>query len=250
MAFLQFLWEMVLAIGQLYGALWPLAALLGFMLLVKAGVYLQRRRRYAKAGLADIDHFNGKEFEQYLEALFKKLGYQVRHTPYQGDFGADLVLQQGGEKTVVQAKRYNRRVGVKAVQEAVASKDYYRCDKAMVVTNSYFSRQAEALAKANRVELWDRDTLASRIIANKRTITLEFAADTEGVHIGPREAQPTVATIAAPTCALCGKPVSAKVHEYCITRADIFHGRTYCYDHQKELRNGYGAHEKARPQIH
>jgi restriction system protein len=250
MAFLQFLWEMVLFIGQLYGALWPLAALLVFMLLVKAGVYLRRRRRYAKAGIADIDYFNGKEFEQYLEVLFQKLGYHVRRTPYQGDFGADLVLQRGGEKTVVQAKRYNRRVGVKAVQEAVASKDYYRCDKAMVVTNSFFSRQAEALAKANRVELWDRDTLASRIIVSKQASILEFAAETESVHSELREVQPTTPTVTAPTCAKCGKPVSAKVHEYCMTHADVFHGRTYCFAHQKELRNGYMAHEKARPQLY
>lgn len=249
MAFLQFLWEMVLAIGQLYGPMWPLAVLLGFMLLVRVGVYLHRRRRYAQAGIADIDYFNGKEFEQYLEVLFKKLGYQVHRTPYQGDFGADLVLQRGNEKTVVQAKRYNRKVGVKAVQEAVASKDYYRCDKAMVVTNSYFSRQAEALAKANRVELWDRDTLVSRIIASKQASMLEFAAATERIHIESREVQPTIPTVTAPTCAKCGKPVSAKVHEYCLTHADVFHGHTYCYAHQKELRNGYGAHEKARPQV-
>lgn len=249
MAFLQFLWEMVLAIGQLYGAMWPLAVLLVFMLLVKVGAYLHRRRRYAQAGIADIDYFNGKEFEQYLEALFKKLGHQVQFTPYQGDFGADLVLQRGDQKTVVQAKRYNRRVGVKAVQEAVASKDYYRCDKAMVVTNSYFSRHAETLAKANRVELWDRDTLASRIIASQRTNEVEFAAATESVQSASRAVQPPPPEIAAPTCATCGKPVSAKVHEYCMSHVDVFHGRTYCYAHQKELRSGYAAHEKARPQV-
>jgi restriction system protein len=83
------------------------------------------------------------------------------------------VIRQADEKTAVQAKRYTRRVSVKAVQEAVAAKDYYHCDKAMVVTNSYFSRQAEALAKANRVELWDRDALVSRLLASKRATAAE-----------------------------------------------------------------------------
>ncbi len=164
---LQLLWDMVLALVQLMLAFWPLTALVVLMALVRGGMYLYKTRRYAQAGIAEVDKLNGKEFEHYLEVFFKKLGYQVQRTPYQGDYGADLVIRQGDEKTVVQAKRYTRRVSVKAVQEAVAAKGYYHCDKAMVVTNSYFSRQAEALAKANRVELWDRDALVSRLLANK-----------------------------------------------------------------------------------
>jgi restriction system protein len=236
MDLLQFLWEIMLAFVQILRVMWPLTVFIILMMLGRAGVYLYKTRRYAKAGIGDIDKLNGKEFEQYLEVFFKQLGYQVQRTPYQGDFGADLVLRWGDEKTVVQAKRYTRRVGVKAVQEAVASKEYYHCDKAMVVTNSYFSRQAETLARANRVELWDRDELVSRLIASKQTDKIEFAAATEGVHIKPREVQPTTPPVTTPTCAKCGKPVSAKVHEYCMTHADVFHGCTYCYEHQKEMR--------------
>jgi HJR/Mrr/RecB family endonuclease len=62
----------------------------------------------------------------------------------------------------------------------------------MVVTNSYFTRQAEALAKANRVELWDRDEFVSRLIASKRTNEIEFAAATKSIDIKPREVQPTI----------------------------------------------------------
>ena len=232
----QLVWEMILALVQLMLAFWPITAIVLLMALIRGGIHLYKTHRYAKAGIADIDTLSGKEFEEYLEVFFKQLGYQVQRTPYQGDFGADLVLRQGDEKTVVQAKRYTRRVGVKAVQEAVASKDYYRCDKAMVVTNSYFSRQAEALAKANRVELWDRDELVSRLIASRETNQIEFAAAIEGVHIEPRKVQPTTSPGTALTCTKCGKPVSAKVYEYCMSHADVFHGHTYCYDHQKEMR--------------
>lgn len=74
-------------------------------------------------------------------------------TPYQGDYGADLVIQKADRQTVIQAKRYNSNVGDKAIQEAVAAKEYYKCNQGMVVTNSYYSQQAKKLATANRVEL-------------------------------------------------------------------------------------------------
>ena len=234
---LQFLLEMVRALVQLSVALWPVTAILVVLMLFRGGLHLYKTRRYAKAGIADVDRLNGKEFEHYLAVLFKRLGYQVQHTPYQGDYGADLVLRQGNEKTVVQAKHYHRRVGVKAVQEAVASKEYYHCDKAMVVTNSYFSQQAQTLAKANEVELWDRDTLVSRLLSVKKPESAEADASTEVVADNQADQQPAANIQVAPTCAKCGKPVSVKVQEYCAAHTDVFQGLTYCYEHQKEMRN-------------
>ena len=238
---LQLLWDIVLALVQIMLTFWPITAFVILMALVRGGVYIYKTRRYAQAGIADIDKLSGKEFEQYLEVFFKKLGYQVQRTPYQGDYGADLILQQGNKKTVVQAKRYKRSVGVKAVQEAVASKDYYRCDKAMVVTNSYFSRQAQTLAKANQVELWDRDALVSRLLSSNETDLVEFASSTEGLPNEQVALQLAMNASTAPTCAKCGKHVSAKVHEYCMAHTDVFHGLTYCYDHQKEIKSFHTA---------
>jgi restriction system protein len=65
---------------------------------------------------------------------------------------------------VVQAKRWTKRVGVKAVQEAVAAKAMYRCTRAMVVTNSFFTDPAKRLAHENGVELWDRDRLIEALL--------------------------------------------------------------------------------------
>jgi HJR/Mrr/RecB family endonuclease len=58
-------------------------------------------------------------------------------------------------------------VGIKAIQEAVASKGYYNCDKAMVVTNSYSTNQAKTLASRNKVELWDRKLLVRTLLKIK-----------------------------------------------------------------------------------
>lgn len=161
---LQFAWDMTLGFFQMMIIFWPFTVVIVGTMLIRLGIYLYKRHRYSKAGIADIDKLNGKEFEEYLEVFFKKLGYQVHRTPYQGDYGADLIIRKDNIKTVVQAKRYTRSVGVKAVQEAAAAKDYYRGDKAMVVTNSYFSQQAKKLASATQVELWDRECLVSRLL--------------------------------------------------------------------------------------
>lgn len=107
----------------------------------------------------DIDNMGGEEFEIYLENLFKKHKYDVERTQYSGDYGADLILHRDGMKTIVQAKRWNNKVGVKGVQEVVAARGHYRADLALLVTNSYLTKQAHNLARSNNVEVWDRDKL-------------------------------------------------------------------------------------------
>ena len=91
----------------------------------------------------------------------------MERTKYIGDYGADLVTTNNGVKMVIQAKRHKNKVGIKAVQEAVTSKGYYNCDKAMVVTNSYFTNQAKTLASRNKVELWDRKILVKNLLKTK-----------------------------------------------------------------------------------
>ena len=102
---------------------------------------------------------DGESFEGYLEFLFRKLGYKVYRTQLSGDYGADLVIEKAREKIVVQAKRYSANVGLAAVQEVVGAKKYYKCKSAIVVTNSYYTKSAKELAKANKVKLYDRDWL-------------------------------------------------------------------------------------------
>ena len=117
--------------------------------------------------VAQIDKMTGEEFEQFLSICFKRLGYVVRNTPKSNDFGADLILTKNGIKTVVQAKRYQNKVGSGAVQEVVGAIKYYGANNAIVITNSKFTSSARALARPNLVELWDREKLIELIIMAK-----------------------------------------------------------------------------------
>jgi len=114
--------------------------------------------------LAQIDGMEGYEFEKCMKDVFEKLGYSAHHTPLSGDQGADLILtSKNGPRIAVQTKRYSYSVSNKAVQEVVAAKAFHRCTNGIVVTNSYFTASAKELAKANDIELIDRNELKKLI---------------------------------------------------------------------------------------
>lgn len=135
-----------------------LAALL-IIAAYKIKVNFKEKWSFCHITLQEIDKMDGYEFEGYVKKLYLDLGYKVTHTSLSGDQGADLILSKDGEKTAVQVKRYSGRVPNKAVQEVVASKGLYNCNKAIVVTNSFFTDPAIRLANANNVELIDRNGL-------------------------------------------------------------------------------------------
>lgn len=158
-------------VGQLFLAWWPLWLGLGLLLAVRLAVLLYQERRLARSGIREVDGMDGIRFEQYLTLLFRQLGYTVQRTPPHGDFGADLILVKDGVRTAVQAKRYAKNVGVKAVQEVVAAQTMYRCNAAMVVTNSGYTQQASTLARSNNVVLWDRDQLITAMLKTQGAAT-------------------------------------------------------------------------------
>ena len=96
-----------------------------------------------------------------MRILLFYLGYKVEVTQKSRDYGADLVLVEPNtnSKIIVQAKRYNKPVGSKAVQEILTAKMHYKADDAWVITNNQYTPQAELLAKENNVRLIDRNEL-------------------------------------------------------------------------------------------
>ncbi len=224
------------AIFQGVISVWPIFAIILAPLAVKLIYDMYRMQRLARSGINDIDKMDGKTFEKYLEVLFNKLGYRVERTRYVGDYGADLVVWKNRIKTVIQAKRYKNKVGVKAIQEAVAAKGYYQCDEAMVVTNSFYTKQAEKLAQTNGVKLWDRDDLVKALLSVRniqevepRILEVSAALETEP--------QPEHKEIdGQDICVVCGQPVSPKVKQYCLDHSERFGGKIYCFQHQKGVR--------------
>jgi HJR/Mrr/RecB family endonuclease len=113
--------------------------------------------------LTEIDSMTGHEFEDFLIDLFTRLGYRVERKKSSHEQGLDFLLERPGERIACQVKRYNEPVGNKAVQQALAARDYYKCHKALVVTNNRFTTSAKQLAERCNVELWDRNKLKELI---------------------------------------------------------------------------------------
>ncbi len=110
-----------------------------------------------------LEEANPYEFERLVSHIFLKAGYNTEVTKKSGDQGADIIIEKDGISTAVQAKKYAGSVGNKAVQEVVASKKFYDCDRAMVVTTGEFTKGARELAQRNGVELVDRRKLLELI---------------------------------------------------------------------------------------
>lgn len=108
---------------------------------------------------------DGSEFEKLLYRLFEAMGYKVQAIGRAGDQGGDLIANKNGERILLQAKCYKDwSTGNAAVQQVVAALKYYDCNKAMVVTTSYFTAEAIALAKANNTELISKERLQELLL--------------------------------------------------------------------------------------
>ena len=117
-----------------------------------------RRMRVPKS--LPVDEMEGHDFEYYCADLLRKCGYQdVEVTKGSGDFGVDILARKEGITYAVQCKCYDSLIGVFAVQQVYAGRDYYGCMVGAVMTNQYFTDPARKLAAGLGVLLWDRDHL-------------------------------------------------------------------------------------------
>lgn len=178
--------------------LWEAAVI---SILVYIGTYVvfevldySKSKKLLRSGIADIDTMDGFQFEHYLVELFKKYNYKSVRTPDSGDYGADLILKKDNQKIVVQAKRYRNNVGIKAVQEVLGAKSYYKADEAWVVANSNYTKAAIKLAEESSVRLIARDEL----------IEMLFRLQNENKRPNPKEVKATVEVKEKKICEKCG----------------------------------------------
>ena len=121
-------------------------------------VWLARRR--AGSSFREYDGLEGHDFEYYCAELLKRHGFQeVEVTKGSGDYGVDILAEKDGVTYAIQCKSYTAPVGVKAVQEAYAGRDYYDRMVGAVPTNQYFTQPAVEAARKLKILLWDRGYL-------------------------------------------------------------------------------------------
>lgn len=117
---------------------------------------IRNRKRYPD----QIDLMEGHEFEYFCADLLHRKGFiEVEVTKGSGDYGIDILAEKDGVTYAVQCKCYTAPIGVKAIQEAYAGRDYYDRMVGAVMTNQYFTAPAVEAAKKLKILLWDRGYL-------------------------------------------------------------------------------------------
>ncbi|MCI6630702.1 MAG: restriction endonuclease [Lachnospiraceae bacterium] len=136
--------------------IWPVAGI-GIICIFAVIIYgLIRRRRKE----LPFDSMEGHDFERFCADLLKARGFlEVEVTKGSGDFGVDILAEKDGISYAFQCKRYDEPVGVKAVQEIYAGRDYYDRQIGVVMTNQYFTAPAVEAARKLKILLWDRGYL-------------------------------------------------------------------------------------------
>lgn len=131
------------------------------IVLITIGIFLTlKKRRFTK----EYDLMDGRDFEFFCAELLEKRGFlEVEVTKGSGDNGVDILAEKDGVTYAIQCKRYEEPIGVKAVQEAYAGRDYYDRMVGVVMANQYFTKNAVDMAKKLKIMLWDRGYLEEMI---------------------------------------------------------------------------------------
>ncbi|NJO81625.1 MAG: restriction endonuclease [Blastochloris sp.] len=129
----------------------------------------QRFQPGEHTAIAQVDTMSGHTFEQYVATLLQHQGYHTEVTPGSGDMGVDIIAKKHGQRTAIQCKRQQDPVGRHALSDAVAGKEYYRCQQAMVVTNATFTKDAMTFAATTGCQIVDRTTLQLWMVATQRS---------------------------------------------------------------------------------
>ena len=78
------------------------------------------------------------------------------------------MAEKVGVTYAIQCKRYTAPVGVEAIRQVYAGRDYYDRMVGAVMTNQYFTASAVEAAKHLKILLWDRGYLDSMLEEGKR----------------------------------------------------------------------------------
>jgi hypothetical protein len=122
-----------------------------------------------------VDCLSEKEFERFIKWLLEELGYEMYPGKCSSDLGVNFKVVRGDEKSEILSIRppKNNKTPNSIVLKTEEAARTNGCQRSKVITSSYFSQQAIIDAQKLNVELWDRDTIATKIDEARNNAELE-----------------------------------------------------------------------------
>jgi hypothetical protein len=110
----------------------------------------------------ELKRIDRRLFEEFVAEIFWGFGYQVELTQKTRDGGRDIVAIKNTEtelKYLIECKRPDpgNIIGIKPVRELFGVKQDEKASKAILVTTSYFSKDAIQFFERNKWELESKD---------------------------------------------------------------------------------------------
>jgi restriction endonuclease/uncharacterized protein DUF4124 len=124
----------------------------------------EKQRRLRALELLNIDSIDEAEFERYVRELLAHRGFKVVKTGDSINLGVDFIAQKNNLRYAIQIVQKTGSVSRVAVSDADREKHHYGCERAMVITNGYFTQDAMELSLSKGCDLVDRDTLAKWVV--------------------------------------------------------------------------------------
>ncbi len=115
-----------------------------------------------------IDLMHGVTFETYVCKILESQGYTVENIRASNDYGVDAIASKGEDKIAIQIKRSKYPIDRRAVSDAGAGKDFYKCKRAMVITNNTLTESAKKFAAEIQCTVVEREELLKWIAKFKQ----------------------------------------------------------------------------------
>ncbi|NLB78155.1 MAG: restriction endonuclease [Clostridiaceae bacterium] len=110
-----------------------------------------------------INSLTGREFEELIYRILIKMGFRANITQTTGDGGIDIEAYYDGPifsgKYLVQCKRWKNVVGEPIIRDFYGTLVAAKALKGIIITSSYFSKQAHEFASGKNMELIAQDEL-------------------------------------------------------------------------------------------
>lgn len=115
--------------------------------------------RDLEATIEDLFTLTDRQFERLVARIYQRKGYDVELTPPTRDFGADVLAEKDGIRTLIEVKHQRNPVGSSVVQRAIGATDFHDSQIASVVSLGGFTVGAEEAALNSPVTLWDAEDI-------------------------------------------------------------------------------------------